>query len=232
MLEGNKLYVTGNKPDAPKRVQELLKTVEGGNSISDPLQLRVYTVKKADPDAALLAVTTMLAGIPGARASKDPKTGSLIVLARPKDHLAVRNVLEQLEVAARTNEVFKLQTVDPELAVSAINKLFAKELGANPPKVRADSANKQLFVRGSDTQIQQIKALLERMGERFDTNKVDDLFSRFDKNKDGKLTKDEVPAAVWQRISKADANHDGAVTEEELRAFRKKAQEMKKEPVK
>jgi Ca2+-binding EF-hand superfamily protein len=49
-----------------------------------------------------------------------------------------------------------------------------------------------------------------------------ELFDRFDKNKDGKLTKDEVPAGVWERMSKADANKDGAVTKDELEAFHKK----------
>jgi Ca2+-binding EF-hand superfamily protein len=53
----------------------------------------------------------------------------------------------------------------------------------------------------------------------------DELFSRFDKNKDGKLTKDEVPEPIWEHLSKADANHDGAVTKEELEAARKKMHE-------
>ena len=54
---------------------------------------------------------------------------------------------------------------------------------------------------------------------------VDEVFAKFDKNKDGKLTKDEVPAPIWEHISKADANKDGAVTKEELEAAHKKMQE-------
>jgi Ca2+-binding EF-hand superfamily protein len=49
-----------------------------------------------------------------------------------------------------------------------------------------------------------------------------ELFAKYDKNKDGKLTKDEVPAWLWEHISKADANGDGAVTKEELEAAHKK----------
>ena len=56
---------------------------------------------------------------------------------------------------------------------------------------------------------------------------LSELFDRFDKNKDGKLTKDEVPAPLWERISKADANHDGAVTKEELESARKKMEEQR-----
>lgn len=47
------------------------------------------------------------------------------------------------------------------------------------------------------------------------------LFARFDKNKDGKLTKSEVPAKLWARLVKADANKDGAVTKAELKAAHK-----------
>ncbi|MCP4260592.1 MAG: hypothetical protein GY774_24150 [Planctomycetes bacterium] len=42
------------------------------------------------------------------------------------------------------------------------------------------------------------------------------IFSRFDRNSDGKLTKDEVPAGLWQRLRNTDANNDGAITPEEF----------------
>lgn len=44
---------------------------------------------------------------------------------------------------------------------------------------------------------------------------VAELFERMDKNKDGKLTKDEVPEPMWNHLSHADANHDGGVTKDE-----------------
>ena len=46
------------------------------------------------------------------------------------------------------------------------------------------------------------------------------LLPRLDANKDGKLTQDEVPAAMWQRLSKADTNGDGGVDQKELNALR------------
>jgi Ca2+-binding EF-hand superfamily protein len=42
------------------------------------------------------------------------------------------------------------------------------------------------------------------------------LFSRFDRNADGKLTEGEVPAMLWQRLSNTDADDDGAITPEEF----------------
>jgi hypothetical protein len=45
------------------------------------------------------------------------------------------------------------------------------------------------------------------------------MFDRWDANEDGKLTEDEVPEGVWNRLSRADADGDGAVTREELAAM-------------
>ncbi len=49
------------------------------------------------------------------------------------------------------------------------------------------------------------------------------LFARADKNGDGKLTKDELPGPLAERLMKADADGDGAVTKAELEEARKKA---------
>ena len=42
------------------------------------------------------------------------------------------------------------------------------------------------------------------------------LLEHFDQNKDGKLTKSELPEFLWDRLSKADLNGDGEITKDEL----------------
>ncbi len=49
-----------------------------------------------------------------------------------------------------------------------------------------------------------------------------DMFANADKNKDGKLSKDEVPAEMWERLSKLDKDNDGTVSKEEMAAMRGK----------
>jgi len=49
---------------------------------------------------------------------------------------------------------------------------------------------------------------------------VDEVFARFDANKDGKLQKQEIPAFVQQFILPADADNDDVVTRQELQAAR------------
>jgi len=60
-------------------------------------------------------------------------------------------------------------------------------------------------------------------GGGFDPAKVVGMmFSRMDKNKAGKLSKDEIPAEHRDRVLKADANKDGSVTRAEMTAAMKK----------
>jgi len=48
------------------------------------------------------------------------------------------------------------------------------------------------------------------------------MLSRYDADKDGKLAKSEVPAEMWEKLSKADENADGLVSEKELQgAYRR-----------
>jgi hypothetical protein len=57
---------------------------------------------------------------------------------------------------------------------------------------------------------------------------VDSIFGRADHNKDGKLTKNEVPAFIWERLSQSDADKDGAVTKSEMEAHIKQRMPEKK----
>lgn len=47
-----------------------------------------------------------------------------------------------------------------------------------------------------------------------------EMFKRADKNSDGKISKDEVPEAIWDRIGKLDTNGDSAISPEEAKAGR------------
>ena len=57
-----------------------------------------------------------------------------------------------------------------------------------------------------------------RAGGKRRGRKAGRAFKRFDKNTDGALTADEVPAELWERISKADADGNGSVTKDEIKA--------------
>jgi Ca2+-binding EF-hand superfamily protein len=60
---------------------------------------------------------------------------------------------------------------------------------------------------------------------------MEGMFDRFDKDNDGKLSKDEMPPPMAERLGKVDSNKDGAVSKDELQAaFRKLRGEMAQRP--
>jgi len=170
---GGRLLVSGDA-EMLARVDEILKVVDvagpggGEPGVQETPQLEVYSITTADSLAVLAVMQTLMAGQPDVRLAIDEKTGNLVALARPSQHATIRATLDQMQRDARTVEVIRLRIVDPQLAVLSINKLFGggtEGANKNAPKVDADPSTRQLLVRGTQSQVEQIRSLLEKMGE-------------------------------------------------------------------
>lgn len=177
-LDGsNQRLLVSGKPDKVARVEEILKALnvrEASSSEASPVssptsnspQLEVYTITSADPDAALTVLQTLMTGLSDVRLALDSKNGNLIALARPEQQATIRATLDQLQREARKVEVITLRRVDPQAAVAAVTKLFGgAEAGKGAPQVDADVTTRQLLVRASSAQIEQIRGLLAKLGE-------------------------------------------------------------------
>ncbi len=173
---GTRLLVTGNEETLTKLVDVLniidvpadFTSIEGG-PIEMP-QLEVYSVTEADPTTVLQVMQTLMSGLPDVRLASDPIKGNLVALARPTEHKTIKATLDQMQKDAKQVEVIRLNVVDPQLAVLSINKLFGSPLGEEgvdpkSPIVDADPTTRQLFLRATESQITQIRSLLEKMGE-------------------------------------------------------------------
>ncbi|GAB6165941.1 hypothetical protein JCM19992_19410 [Thermostilla marina] len=176
---GHRLLVTGT-PEVLDRVEEILREIDpsatGGAmaALSATPQLEVFPVTSADPESVLQVVQTLMAGFPDVRLALDPETGNLIAWARPAQLATIRATLDQMQEDSRLVEVIPLRVVDPQVAVLAINKLFGIDTEStedkNLPTVDADLSTRQLLVRGSRSQIEQIRELLQKMGETTDAS--------------------------------------------------------------
>ena len=162
------------KPEKISKAKEILEAIdvstgdEQSEAKLEQLQLEVYPIAVADPESVLKVMQTLLEGLPGVRLSTDPKTGSLVALARPSDHATIRATIDQMQSEVRRIEVIYLQRVDPQLAAVSIKKLFGDaedEENTTSPTVEADTAGRQLIVHGTENQIAQIRVLLGKMGE-------------------------------------------------------------------
>ncbi|MCA9248141.1 MAG: hypothetical protein KDA42_13530, partial [Planctomycetales bacterium] len=172
---GARLLVQADE-EQQKQIGEILEILDVGDGreslgagVSESPQLEVYAITEATPESVLQVLQTVMAGVPDVRLTIDPKTGNLVAMGRPRDHATIRATIDQMQKDARQVEVIRLAVVDPQAAVLAINKLFGavgeESPPPNAPRVDADPIARQLLVRGTEAQIEQIRSLLEKMGE-------------------------------------------------------------------
>jgi type II secretory pathway component GspD/PulD (secretin) len=170
-LDNERVIISG-RPDkvaqAAAIVEKLDQPGPGENRVG--AQLEFYPLGTSDGTALLPILQSVLAGETGVKVSLDTKTNTLIVFAKPAQQAMVKATLAPFISAGVRLEVIKLVRVDPLNASESITKLFAsgdpKQPTLNAPQIQADAVNHQLFIRGTDAQIAQIKDLLYKgMGE-------------------------------------------------------------------
>ena len=170
---GTRVYFSGSAnriAEALGILQSIdLPAANGESSAAlESLQLEVYGITRADPESVLKVMQTLLQGLPGVRLSIDPKTNSLIALARPNDHKTIQVTLHQMETMLPRIETIPLRRLDPQVAATSIKKMFgdsSDEKNKTAPIVEADTLGRQLIVNGTENQIAQIRVLLTKMGE-------------------------------------------------------------------
>ncbi len=131
--------------------------------IGDP-DVKTYLIQAADPEAVFQVLQTLLAGLPDVRMTLDRINNKVIVLGRPTDHKLVSDTLLKLEGEAKVFEVIQLRRVDPQAVVLLLTKMWGLgEEGVDGPTIDADPNSMKLMVRGTPTEIAQIKNVIEQM---------------------------------------------------------------------
>lgn len=176
-LLGTRIFATGNA-EKLQLLRELVPKIDKAPDPNAPeatepeqFELRSYYIKAADPDLTLRVLQTLLANLPGVRLDVDQTSKRVVALARPSEHKTIKDTLDHLEGQTKVFEVIPLRRTDPQLAVAAVTKFFnlgtTGEAGAavdpDAPIVDGDPASMQLWVRGTEVQIQQIKDLVAKL---------------------------------------------------------------------
>ena len=121
------------------------------------------------PAGSAEVLKTLLEGDASVKLAVDPVTGHLVAFARPAQQATIAATVDQMQRDARQVAVIPLSTVDPQVAVLSITKLFGgldkEKPDPSAPRVDADITTQSLLVRGTAGQVQQIKDLLAQMGE-------------------------------------------------------------------
>jgi len=99
--------------------------------------------------------------------SFEPNGNKLVVVALDQQHAIIRQALEQLQPPETDFEVYALHEIDPLIAEDAVIGLFiGASDGGSAPVVDTDLENNRLYVRATPEQLQKIRELLTKMGER------------------------------------------------------------------
>jgi type II secretory pathway component GspD/PulD (secretin) len=167
----SRIVATG-RPDKIERLKEIAREVDketsGSGAVIETPQFVSYSTAPADPASVFAVLQTLLAGSPDVRLSLDEKAGKIAAWARPTQHATIIATINEMKHDGGGVEVFTLRRVDPQTAAVAIQGMFGsadKETAATAPKVYADPSLRQLLVRGTKAQIDQIRELLRKMGE-------------------------------------------------------------------
>lgn len=167
---GNKMLFRGNAQQA-SRLAEILRLVdvpEAAQGVNGAPQLEVYAVTTADPEMVVKVLQTLMRGDPNVVLTADKDAGHVVAFATPPQQATIRATIDQMQKDAKSVDVIGLSNVDPQVAVLAINKLFGSsgdEPDPKAPRVDADITTRSLLVRGTTSQVAQIRDLLRKMGE-------------------------------------------------------------------
>jgi len=182
-----------------RRLAELFRWLDGGlESYTEASPLIV-----SSPRAGKISIWSEGEG-GGQVAVKTASTAKRTVTLRlAQEHAFILNVM-----AALARDKWKEESTAKGSAngrLLAAMYLFAQENGLEAERLLAELKRPATETRGTQAE-----------------DPESEIFLRFDKNSDGKLTADELPQALRQRMMRADANRDGALTPAELRDARRR----------
>lgn len=167
----NSLFVTGSEADHALvvdiikaiDVSELPESAKRFMSESSGPYLRVYKVS-GRADQAALSINAMM---PGVVVNEDNNASTVHIFGTSKQQQQVSEWVEAFAAgsgAAGSVAVIPLVKMDPLTAAATLRNLFVSE-GTAAPTVETDLYGNRIIVKGTTTQVDQIKQVLADLGE-------------------------------------------------------------------
>ena len=165
---GRTVFATGT-PEKIKLVEQIVKSVDsrdgstGAGGVVETPQFMLHPVSTTSSDAVLRVLQTLFVGDPVIRVEVDRSTGGILAYAKASQHRSIKATIAEMEQNPERVEVLPLTKTDPTVAALLIEKLFSGT--DKPPVVDGTPEPPQLVVRGTQPQIEQIRQLLDNIGE-------------------------------------------------------------------
>jgi type II secretory pathway component GspD/PulD (secretin) len=167
----NSLLVTAT-PAGLNLVEEILTSIDmpQGNFSSEIVDdsepvLRVYRLGDADEGEV---ARTLDAIYPGVVVNEDRRQDSIHVMATPREHLEVQELISTLDsggTAGQAVEVFRLRRFNATAMSRLLSGMFENDDRDIQPVIQAEPHTGTVIVRGSESQVAQVRRALAAYGE-------------------------------------------------------------------
>ncbi len=169
---GSNLYASG-KPEKLQILKEMAKRLDVApdqtqtRAPADPPRLKRHRVMNSDLAMAYSVLETLLANSPVVRMSKEEKTNSIIAFATSADHDLIEKTLIELSGEASGFNVIPLRRIDPQTAITALEKVFGKktekDTSSTIPTLLGDPVARTLMVQCTPVQLAQIQSIIDKL---------------------------------------------------------------------
>lgn len=177
---GTTIFARG-KPDKVQILKDLIDLMdvppdETESTIDkvERLVLQKHKVVGIDMQLAYEVVSQLLAGSPDVKLAQDAVAKQLVLQARPSEHKLVQEALGELAGDSSDFVVIQLKRLDPTMAIAAIKKFFAlpdtPSAESGGPVIDGDLLARQVWIKGSSSEVSQIRQLLEKLEENANSN--------------------------------------------------------------
>ena len=167
--KGKVVYATG-APEKLALVEQIVKQVDADAAEEGAvaaLQFISHKVSREDPQVVLRVLETLFSG--DSRVRLQPRADSILAYCTIEQHRQIEAAISELEQAPSDIDVIPLRRVDPLMAVALIERMFGadgEEPSETAPVVDATFDPDQLIINGTAAQLEQIRELLAKLGER------------------------------------------------------------------
>lgn len=150
-------------------IAKMIENIDRPRQEQRDRQMKVFSLYGIDGESVSGAVEALFDdAVPPVDVRYDQVNEQLVVVGNREQLTLVEETIAQLDPPQREFEIFELRRNEPSSVVLAINRLFEDLPSNEQPSTSTDSSTGQLFVRGTREQMDEIRDLLNRLGESVD----------------------------------------------------------------
>jgi type II secretory pathway component GspD/PulD (secretin) len=154
--------------------------VEGRRGSDAITRMKIYRTKAIDPDAMAEMIQELVAMgklQSNTQVQSDDDSNTLIVYAVPADHLAIANLVSQVDEDGRDVRIISLRQLDIDYALQAVKLLLQGQSSGEGRRgrqadegfrIEADVERNRLLLWATDDEYAEINSLLAKLGENLE----------------------------------------------------------------